>query len=70
MAEKNSIRKRSFMKNMGLVSAVGISNPQVLSIDSGERKYYRRLPYHSPTDEQMEKLRDFMLSKPYVQVFV
>ena len=34
----------------------------------GLGKRYRRQPYHSLNDEQMEKLRDFMLSKPYVQI--
>jgi dihydrodipicolinate synthase/N-acetylneuraminate lyase len=32
----------------------------------GLGKRYRRLPYHSLTDEQMEKLRDFLKSKSYI----
>ena len=34
---------------------------------TGLGKRYRRAPYHSLTDGQMEKLRDFLKSKPYVQ---
>jgi 4-hydroxy-tetrahydrodipicolinate synthase len=33
---------------------------------TGLGKRYRRAPYHSLTDSQMEKLRDFLKSKPYV----
>ena len=36
---------------------------------TGLGKRYRRAPYHSLTDEQMEKLRGFLKSKPYVQNF-
>jgi 4-hydroxy-tetrahydrodipicolinate synthase len=36
---------------------------------TGLGKRYRRLPYHSLTDKQMEELRDFLKSKPYVQNF-
>ena len=34
---------------------------------TGLGKRYRRAPYHSLTDEQMGKLRDFLKSKPYVK---
>jgi 4-hydroxy-tetrahydrodipicolinate synthase len=33
---------------------------------TGLGKRYRRAPYHSMTDSQMEKMRDFLKSKPYV----
>lgn len=33
---------------------------------TGLGKRYRRAPYHSLTDSQMEKLKDFLKSKPYV----
>lgn len=36
---------------------------------TGLGKRYRRAPYHTLTEEQMEKLRDFLKSKPYVQNF-
>lgn len=36
---------------------------------TGLGKRYRRLPYHSLTDKQMNELRDFLKSKPYVQNF-
>lgn len=34
---------------------------------TGLGKRYRRAPYYSLNDEQMEKLRDFLKSKPYVK---
>jgi 4-hydroxy-tetrahydrodipicolinate synthase len=33
---------------------------------AGLGKRYRRAPYHSLTDDQMEKLHDFLKSKPYI----
>lgn len=38
----------------GMLEIVGLGNR------------YRRLPYHTLTDSQMDKLRDFLKSKPYV----
>jgi dihydrodipicolinate synthase/N-acetylneuraminate lyase len=34
---------------------------------TGLGKRYRRAPYHSLTDDQMEKLKDFLKSKPFVK---
>jgi len=37
---------------------------------TGLGKRYRRAPYYSLTDSQMEKMKDFLKSKPYVQNLV